>query len=236
MTRTSNRLGAPFGLTCPLLVVALASPAMPQNVTYNAEPTSETTLEVGVDPLEVGYAVTATVSDGDNQGLALYAVNLLTDTTLIQSLTVQEPTLIAPSFTVVQSDGTPDDLDGGGFDDDLALISGSQDVFDVPGLLLGVGQAGGLGAPQILITGTLVFPAIPGTYHIHTGPGQGAAQDANVFKLGDLTQYPNVEQADVLDGPGFEVTIIPEPGSFVVLCCLAGLAKRPGRRRVAAAC
>ena len=86
--------------------------------------------EGGGSPVAVGpggsvtYRLEVSVPDAGCDGLALFAVDLLTDTGEVQSPGQLEPDTVAPCFDVFASSGTPRG-------DDLLDVAGAQDVFGV---------------------------------------------------------------------------------------------------------
>jgi len=149
---------------------------------------------------ELAYEVTAEVVTPDpmmpdNDGLALFMLDIETNLTVAQERVEFAPA-IAAAFALFQSRGTP-------AGDDIHDISAAQDVAS-GAVLIGVGRDG----PEPLVSGRLRAPEAVGTYRVSV---RGVPQ-ATVLVPGSA-DAPHVQSATVESGAGFDLQVVlPDPG------------------------
>ncbi len=161
-----------------LLAVVISMPAAGVTVEFRLEtnPGGLLVASVPADGLDhtVALHIICTVSDGDNNGLALFACDILTDTGITQ------PVDLAPgAWSISSQNGLSGDFfdvqseffDGVAVGDDLIQVGAGQHTFVAWFFSLGYGQAGGIGAGQELALGAVNIPGglTPATFHAQLG-------------------------------------------------------------------
>jgi len=149
--------------TASLCVLWLATTASAATVTFAIQPQAgDASQEIVVTPGGlVAYEITALVTSDDaetpdHNGLSSFIVDVLTDLGVIQDPVDELDADIAETFTYMTSLGLPSD-------DDILDIGGSQDILlgdDALTLNIAVDQA------QVLARGSLIAPAIEGTFTV----------------------------------------------------------------------
>lgn len=177
--------------------LVLAGAASATTVRFDVVPTSDTSAtSVTVTPgAEVPYQVYVhVISDNtttvDNNGLSFFTLEVLTNLTVAQQPLSNFATLIADSFTVVQSLGTVQD-------DDIVQIGGGQNTFAGGTVTAGIGSGSGW---QLIGEGKFLTPTTEGSYTV--APGSDSL--ANVFAAGSTT---SATQATLQLGPGFTIVV-----------------------------
>jgi len=172
--------GAAFATTVRIDVV----PASDNNATsVTATPGSEVAYQIYIQVISDNTAT------ADNNGLAFFTVDILTDLGVEQPAMDSFSALVNQAFTVVRSLGTPQD-------DDILQIGGGQNTFAGGTVTAGIGSGEG----QLIGQGRLITPSAEGSHTVAIGP----SSQANVFAAGSLT---SAGQATLQAGPGFTIAV-----------------------------
>ena len=162
-----------------LIVVVLAATALASTVTLTLE-SSKSGQTVGPNT-PIDWTISASVSTGDNSGLALISVNLLQDannpvlfdlppaTAVPTGMTnFARPAGISNPATAAGDYGYRGDQRGTAGQKNLVQIGGGQNTFGTAGSSIGtsVTVASGVGqsTPQVIASGTFNAPTTEGTY------------------------------------------------------------------------
>jgi hypothetical protein len=179
-------------------MMAGVSPAA--TVTFNIVPEGGSAGDtVTVAPgASVDYRIEAIVTSDDpvttdNNGLAFFSVDVLTDLGVTQSAADAFDPAIGSAFPLVQSLGQPSD-------DDILEIGGGQNIFSSGTAVTGIG----VGATQTLATGSLTTPSTEGTFTITLDAS------ANVLDTGTDT---SASTANVVTGSGFTISTMQDTGN-----------------------
>jgi len=188
-----------------LLAVVMGVPAAAVTVQFTLEATGNTVVPTTGG--SVPFHIVCTVSDGDNNGLALFACDILTDTGVTQPVdadpgawSLSSENNLNSNFIDVQSEF----FDGVAVDDDLIQVGAGQHTFVAWFFELGYGQASGHGAGQELASGYInVGPGDPATFTVQLGYCKATVIKADYDHLSPI--WPAVDDvADedlVLSGP-----------------------------------
>lgn len=171
--------------TAPV-VLALAVSALASTVTLTLESTKN---GLSVEPnAAIDWTISASVSTGDNAGLALISVGLSQDannpalfdippaTAVPTGMTnFARPAGISNPATAAGDYGYRGDQRGTAGAKNLVQIGGGQNTFGTAGSSIGtsvtVAQGVGQSAPQIIASGTFNAPATLGTYRFYLDSG-----------------------------------------------------------------
>lgn len=175
------------------LLGAAAGAARAATAAFDVQPASGGTT-ITVQPGQtVDYEIVCIVSEGDNDGLALFSLDLLNDLGLVQDPITDFSPLVNEHFDLFQQRGTPRD------DGSVTDIAATQSL--APSL-----HGFAVGTVEVLAFGTLRTPEAEGTYTVTVGRRTGKDITASVIPLG-CEGLCNFEPAETSAGPGFTIVV-----------------------------
>jgi len=195
-----------------LLIVTVCAVHDSAATTFTVEiaATSGTTVGPG---LSVSYEITGLLSDDGNLGLALFGVDLQTNTNVPQPSTTEGPSM--GSFVKNEGITNPAGYGGTPDGDDLLQIGGGQNTIgndpndpNLPAYPGGVVVTGiALGTPVVLATGSVTAPMSEGAYDVSL-----ANPFASVL-VENMGSYYRVEAATASVGgsSSFQVNVVTTP-------------------------